>query len=46
MHKKVSKIKNNSTWVVKVNFAKQDIPNPTAIGLTPGNPAYSEIPEE
>lgn len=27
-------------------FAKQNIPDPTAMCLTPGNPAYSEIPEE
>lgn len=39
-------LKNNSTWVVKINLAKQGIPDTTAMGLTHADPAYSETPEE
>ena len=39
-------LKNNSTWVVKVNLAKQGIPDTTAMGLTRGDPAYPETPVE
>lgn len=32
--------------VVKVNLAKQDISDPTAVAFVPGGRAYTEIPEE
>lgn len=28
-------------WIVKVNLAKQDEPDPTAVGFTLGGPDYS-----